>query len=215
MKVKVNPVKLQPWRTPTTSASFLWKWKWHCDNSWKWKWNRDNSWKWKWIQWWCSHATHQQHQHHFCESERATVKLHESESEFMSEGAAMAHTNDVSIISVKVQQWNFMKWKCYGALVRPWLFRGVKDCFHTVNRICIWWELTKNLMGICQKSISAFLIADQLIINIGFKIPVRPVTGKVAEASLLSHGHIQLPSTRAARAERMEDIEWYIICMDE
>ena len=62
-------------------------------------------------------------------------------------------------------------------------------------------------MGICQKSISAFLIADQLIINIGFKIPVRPVTGKVAEASLLSHGHIQLPSTRAARAERMEDIE--------
>ena len=32
------------------------------------------------------------------------MKLHERESESMSEGATTTHTNDVSVISVKVQQ---------------------------------------------------------------------------------------------------------------
>ena len=61
------------------------------------------------------------------------------------------------------------------------------------------------------KSISAFLIAGQPIIKIGFKIPVRPVAGKVAEASLLSHGHIQLPTTRAVCAERMENKKTHML----
>ena len=47
--------------------------------------------------------------------------------------------------------------------------------------------------------------------EISFEAPVRPVARKVAEASLLPHSHIELPTSRAVGAERMEDKDVHII----
>ena len=47
--------------------------------------------------------------------------------------------------------------------------------------------------------------------EISFEAPVRPVARKVAKASLLPQSHIELPTSRAVGAERMEVMIDYIL----
>ena len=55
-----------------------------------------------------------------------------------------------------------------------------------------------------------FFVEDTFM-EISFEAPVRPVARKVAEASLLPHSHIELPTSRAVGAERMEVMIDYIL----